>query len=78
VTQENLSFDDTRKSQYSRILNYLLAGNKLTPLESLRLFGCFRLGARIWEAKKAGYKVNKRMVETSSGAHVAEYWIDEQ
>ena len=33
-------------SQKDRILDYLMEGHSLTPLEALNLFGCFRLGAR--------------------------------
>jgi len=34
-------------SQNIEILKYLQAGNSITPLEALHLFGCFRLSARI-------------------------------
>ena len=38
-------------SQAAMILDYLRAGNRLTPLTALSLFGCLRLGARIHELK---------------------------
>lgn len=46
-------------SQNARILNYMKRGRTITPLEALRLFGCFRLGARIWELKRAGHNIVK-------------------
>jgi len=45
------------QSQTDRILNYMLAGNTITPGEALSLFGSMRLGARIADIKKRGYIV---------------------
>lgn len=44
-----------RTSQTKRILDYLQDGGSLSPLEALRMFGCGRLGARIYDLKKQGY-----------------------
>lgn len=44
----------THKAQ---ILSYLKAGNSITPLDALQLFGCFRLGARIWDLRKSGVEI---------------------
>lgn len=41
-------------SQTDQILNYLQAGNVLTPLEALRKFNCLRLGARIYDLRQHG------------------------
>ena len=38
-------------SQHKDILNYLKAGNSITPIEALNLFGCFRLSAVIFDLK---------------------------
>lgn len=38
----------TSASQSVQIKAALLRGETLTPLDALRRFGCFRLGARIW------------------------------
>lgn len=45
------------KSQNTMILDYLLTGKVLTPLEALHMFGCFRLAARIAELRKQGYTI---------------------
>ena len=40
-----------------QILSALKKGQKLTPLDALRRFGCFRLGARIHELRSKGYAI---------------------
>lgn len=65
------------KSQNERILLHLQNGQTLTQLEALRMFGCFRLGARIWELKKQGYKVDARIIE-HNGKHISEYSLAEE
>ena len=64
-----------RATQASRILAHLKAGRRLTQLDAEEEFGCRRLAARIGELRKEGFPVESRMVETSSGAKVAEYWL---
>mgnify|MGYP003657474170 FL=1 len=44
-------------SHKEEVLKYLQSGKKLTPLEALNFFGCFRLGARICELREAGYPI---------------------
>ena len=45
-------------SQSELILDYMKTHRKgITPLEALEKFGCFRLSARIFEIKEAGYDV---------------------
>jgi len=62
-------------TQAEAILNFLKAGNKITPLEALERFGSLRLGAVIFELKKSGFVIESRMVETNTGKHVKEYWM---
>lgn len=59
-------------SQTARILAHLKSGRPLTPLEALRRFGSFRLGARICELREAGYRIRTRLVKRN-GKRVAEY-----
>jgi hypothetical protein len=68
----------TTMTQNQMVLIALQMGQKVTPLIALRRFGCFRLGARIYDLKQKGYKIASRMVETSRGSkkYVKEYWID--
>jgi helix-turn-helix protein len=60
-----------RASQNVRILAHLKKAT-LTPLEALKLYGCFRLGARVYDLKKDGHNIRSRLVETN-GKRVAQY-----
>jgi len=62
-----------RPTQATRILLYLKAGHRLTPLDALELFGCFRLAARVHELRREGWQIVERTVETASGKRIAEY-----
>lgn len=54
------------------ILDYLESGNEITPLDALRMFGCFRLGARIFDLKALGYNIETNMI-TKDGKTFASY-----
>lgn len=60
------------RSQNDRIIDYLATGKPLTPLMALRRFGCMRLGARIYELKREGHRIESTRVRRG-GAVVAEY-----
>jgi len=62
-----------RPTQAGRILAHLRAGNRLTALDALERFGCFRLAARIHELRREGWAIEERTVETRGGKRVAEY-----
>jgi hypothetical protein len=62
-----------RPTQAGRILAYLRAGNRITALDALESFGCFRLAARIHELRREGWAIEERTVETRGGKRVAEY-----
>ncbi len=62
-------------TQKQQILAHLQGGRTITPLEALRLYGCFRLGARIWDLRRAGYEIASRTVKVEGGSHVAQYWM---
>ncbi len=47
--------------------------NRLTALDALESFGCFRLAARIHELRRDGWQIEERTVETRGGKRVAEY-----
>jgi len=48
-------------SQKTQILEHLKEHGSITPLEALRLFGCFRLAARIHELRrKEGWPIQER------------------
>jgi len=64
-------------SQSNDILTYLQSGRSLTPLEALDLFGCMRLGARIWDLKAEGYKIESHTLEIG-GKYVASYSLKQE
>ena len=61
-------------TQTNEIKAYLKQGYRITPIDALQQFGCFRLAARIKEIRDEGMQVEKVMVETISGARVAQYY----
>ncbi len=64
----------SKPTQEARILRYLANGKSLTPLQAIRMFGCFRLGARIYQLKKAGHKIWSENV-TREGKRFAKYTL---
>ena len=66
-------------SQKELILNHLLDGKSITPLEALDLFKCFRLGARIWDLKKDGHDIKSELFfDERNGKHYEKYWIEKE
>ena len=61
-------------TQTNEIKAYLKMGYRITAIDSLEKFGCFRLAARIKDLKDEGMEIDKVMVETVSGARVAQYY----
>ncbi|NRA49782.1 MAG: hypothetical protein HRU12_11675 [Phaeodactylibacter sp.] len=59
------------ESQNKQILNYLIAGNSITQIDALRLFGCFRLSGRIWDLRRE-HDITTDMVKIN-GKRVARY-----
>lgn len=62
-------------NQRQTILKYLQKGKKLTSLQALNKFGCFRLASRISELKQMGYPIRKEMVKKNNKSW-AKYWIE--
>jgi len=60
-------------SQTEQIRKHLESGKTITPLEALKKYGCFRLGARIWDLKnKQGLNIKTDFV-TRNDKTFAEY-----
>jgi len=64
------------ESQNKRILNYLKRGHRITPMDALELFGCFRLAARVYDLRNEGHNIAKQIIELSNGVNVAEYYME--
>jgi hypothetical protein len=50
-------------SQTESILRHLKAGHAISPLDALRRYGCMRLGARIWDLRQAGHRIERRLID---------------
>lgn len=62
------------ETQRVRILHWLQAGNSITDAEARDLFGCARLGARIWDLKKAGYPIQSAFEYKYDKGRVVKKW----
>lgn len=66
-------------TQRQMLLNHLLAGNSITQLEALSLYGIGRLASRINELRESGIFVRSNFVKVrkadGSTAVVKEYWL---
>ena len=64
-------------TQSAQIEGYLAGGGWLSPATALRKFGCLRLAARIYDARRQGAKIERRIV-AKNGKHWAEYRLAEE
>ena len=63
-----------KMTQNSLILKHLQENKKINPLEALNLYGCFRLGARIYNLKQEGHNIETKMKNNGvKKNHFAEY-----
>jgi len=62
-------------SQCKKIADWLTNGNRITQLEALNLFQCFRLASRIHDLRDMGYDIKMERIITPSGKRVAQYYI---
>jgi len=74
---EQLEHSIGKRSQSDRILEALLDGKKLTALDALEMFGCYRLAARIADIRARGYEVMTSYRVTPNGARIAVYRMPE-
>ena len=65
------------KSQNEQILQHLKRGRKITPLDALNKFGCFRLAARISDLRNQGHVISTENV-TKEGKTFASYKMVKQ
>ena len=65
--------ETTSQTQSAQILKALKNGERLTHLDAEERFNCLRLGARIYDLKQQGHKIERRMIVVPSGKYVAEY-----
>lgn len=53
-------------SQKEMVITHLKENKTINPLQSLDMFGCFRLAAVIFELKQDGYTILTDMIEVEN------------
>lgn len=68
-------------TQCERVLKYMHDFGSINPVQAMSDLGVMRLGARIWDLKKAGHPITRKMVKKKNryGEPVsfAEYRLEE-
>lgn len=79
-TSRQVKTEPGQVNQTEQILQHLESGKSINPQEALDMYGCFRLGARIWDIKNHyGKNVKKEMVECeTTGNKYAEYSLSDE
>ena len=63
-------------SQRTEILLHLKKHGRITPLQALNQYKCFRLADVIYRLRGQGWPIATRMVEDPvSGGRYAQYWL---
>jgi hypothetical protein len=62
-------------SQNKQIADYLNKGKKLTPIDALNKFGCFRLAARIADLRNEGMNIVTRTIKLDNKKQIAQYSV---
>jgi len=62
-------------SQNQMIKNALINGERITQLDALNRFGCFRLSGRIYDLRDEGLNIITEKKKLPNGKVVAEYYI---
>ena len=62
-------------SQNKQIADYLNKGKKLTPIDALKKFGCFRLAARIADLRNEGMNIVTKTIKLDNKKQIAQYSI---
>ena len=62
-------------SQNKQISDYLNKGKKLTPIDALNKFGCFRLAARIADLRNEGMNIVTNTIKLENKKQIAQYSI---
>lgn len=69
--------EESSASQCAQILEWLKAGNSITPAEAYVKFQCLRLGARIFNLKERGHKIKTELITLPNGKRVGKYTLIE-
>jgi hypothetical protein len=62
-------------SQNKQIADYLNKGKKLTPIDALNKFGCYRLAARIADLRNEGMNIVTNTIKLENKKQIAQYSV---
>jgi hypothetical protein len=60
-------------SQNKQIADYLNKGKKLTTIDALNKFGCFRLASRINDLRNEGMSIVTKTIKLENKKQIAQY-----
>ena len=66
------------ESQNTQIINALIKGKRITPIDALEKYGCFRLSGRIHDLKRVGWDIKSETILTKNGKRVAQYYLEKK
>ena len=75
--EETESQTDSVANQNAKVLSYLRRGGRLTPKDALHMFGCFRLSARIFNLREAGWSIETEYLRVGLRTVVARFSMPE-
>jgi hypothetical protein len=64
------------ESHRRRVLEHLMTGATITPKEAWLRYGCYRLGARIYDLRKMGYNIEN--INKHKSERYAEYLLKKE
>jgi len=62
-------------SQKKQIRNHLLSGKHITQLDALKLYGCLRLSAVIYDLRAEGWPIVMEKLQVAPRKRVGDYYI---
>jgi hypothetical protein len=75
---ERMTLEQERPSESHRrrVLEHLMTGATITPKEAWLRYGCYRLGARIYDLRKMGYNIEN--INKHKSERYAEYLLKKE
>lgn len=76
MTANTPSPNDT-KTHKKLLLDHLMTGATITPLEALQRFNCLSCSQRLGDLRRDnGIPIQSRFITTPTGKKVKEYWLE--
>lgn len=64
-----------RENQCKQILSFISEGKSITQQVAVKEFGCYRLGARVWDLRNAGFPIGDEWeYQTDNKGKVLKKW----